>query len=346
MILDDAGELVWFHPLDTEGVTDFRAQRYDGRPVLTWWRGKSEQGVGDGHYVIVDDAYREIATVSAGNGLDRRHPRVPDHATRHGSDHDLQPSSRPTCRRSAARRTGPSSRGSSRSSISAPAASSSSGTVRPRSRSTSRTRRCRAPRRGRRRMPTTTSTSTRSTRTTTATSSSLRGTRTPSTRSRAHDRKVMWRLGGKRSDYAMGAGRALRLAARRSAPGGRDADALRQRLGRRGGEGALVARGRAAARRRRAAGDARAFVRASQRAAGDDPGQRPVPGRRSRVRRVGRAARTSPSSTAAAASSSTAVSASRAPTPTAPTASRGAAGRPTIRRSRSNAVRRAATSRT
>ena len=69
MILDDAGQLVWFHPLDTEGVTDFRAQRYDGRPVLTWWRGKSELGVGDGHYVIVDDAYREIATVSAGNGL-------------------------------------------------------------------------------------------------------------------------------------------------------------------------------------------------------------------------------------------------------------------------------------
>jgi hypothetical protein len=69
MILDDAGELVWFHPLDTEGVTDFRAQSYDGRPVLTWWRGQSERGVGDGHFVIVDDAYREIATVSAGNGL-------------------------------------------------------------------------------------------------------------------------------------------------------------------------------------------------------------------------------------------------------------------------------------
>ena len=69
MIVDDAGELVWFRPLDTEGVTDFRAQLYDGRPVLTWWRGKSDQGVGDGHYVIVDDAYREIATVSAGNNL-------------------------------------------------------------------------------------------------------------------------------------------------------------------------------------------------------------------------------------------------------------------------------------
>ena len=69
MILDDRGELVWFEPLDTEGVTDFRAQRYDGRPVLTWWRGQSERGIGDGHFVIVDDAYREIATVSAGNGL-------------------------------------------------------------------------------------------------------------------------------------------------------------------------------------------------------------------------------------------------------------------------------------
>jgi hypothetical protein len=69
MILDDSGALVWFRPLDARGATDFRAQRYDGRPVLTWWRGKSERGIGEGHYVIVDDAYREIATVSAGNGL-------------------------------------------------------------------------------------------------------------------------------------------------------------------------------------------------------------------------------------------------------------------------------------
>lgn len=69
MILDDRGELVWFRPLDTEGVTDFRVQRYDGRPVLTWWRGQSERGIGDGHFVILDDAYREIATVTAGNAL-------------------------------------------------------------------------------------------------------------------------------------------------------------------------------------------------------------------------------------------------------------------------------------
>lgn len=68
LILDDEGEVVWFRKLDTHGVTDFRVQRYDGRPVLTWWRGRSERGIGDGHFVILDDAYREIATVTAGNG--------------------------------------------------------------------------------------------------------------------------------------------------------------------------------------------------------------------------------------------------------------------------------------
>jgi hypothetical protein len=69
MILDDRGEVVWFRPLETMAVADFRAQRYGGRPVLTWWRGRAPRGVGDGHYVIVDESYNEIATVTAGNGL-------------------------------------------------------------------------------------------------------------------------------------------------------------------------------------------------------------------------------------------------------------------------------------
>jgi hypothetical protein len=69
MILDDRGRVVWFHPLDTKGVADFRVQRYGGRPVLTWWRGRAEQGVGDGYYVIVDDSYHQVATLTAGNGL-------------------------------------------------------------------------------------------------------------------------------------------------------------------------------------------------------------------------------------------------------------------------------------
>ena len=69
MILDDRGQVVWFRPLETMAVADFRAQRYGGRPVLTWWRGRAPRGVGAGHYVIVDESYNDIATVTAGNGL-------------------------------------------------------------------------------------------------------------------------------------------------------------------------------------------------------------------------------------------------------------------------------------
>lgn len=69
MILDDAGNVVWFKPLDTRGVTDFRVQRYHGQPVLTWWRGRAPPHARDGYYVIYDTSYRKIADVQAGNGL-------------------------------------------------------------------------------------------------------------------------------------------------------------------------------------------------------------------------------------------------------------------------------------
>ena len=70
MIMDNRGEVVWFKPLNTRGVTDFRVQHYRGKPVLTWWRGHvSNVGVGDGWYVIYDTSYRPIAEVRAGNRL-------------------------------------------------------------------------------------------------------------------------------------------------------------------------------------------------------------------------------------------------------------------------------------
>ena len=69
MIIDDRGRLVWYRPLDAKGVTDFRVQTYFGQPVLTWWRGRAIDGVGDGYYEIMDNTYNPIATVTAGNGL-------------------------------------------------------------------------------------------------------------------------------------------------------------------------------------------------------------------------------------------------------------------------------------
>lgn len=68
LIIDNRGQPVWFHP-STNGPTDFRVQRYHGRKVLTWWEGHSENGIGSGHYVIYNDAYRRIAVLNAGNGL-------------------------------------------------------------------------------------------------------------------------------------------------------------------------------------------------------------------------------------------------------------------------------------
>lgn len=69
LILDNSGRVVWFRPLDTHGVTDFRVQRYLGRPVLTWWRGKPDDGSRDSGYTIYDSSYRLVADVRPGNGM-------------------------------------------------------------------------------------------------------------------------------------------------------------------------------------------------------------------------------------------------------------------------------------
>jgi Arylsulfotransferase (ASST) len=70
MILDEAGELVWFDPLPA-GIeaTNLQVQRYDGKPVLTWWQGHIvRQGFGEGEEMIDDSSYRQIGRVRAGNG--------------------------------------------------------------------------------------------------------------------------------------------------------------------------------------------------------------------------------------------------------------------------------------
>ncbi len=70
LIVGPAGRLVWFHPLRSkEKAADLRVQRYHGQPVLTWWQGYENAGVGKGEDIIVDDHYRLVETVKAGNGL-------------------------------------------------------------------------------------------------------------------------------------------------------------------------------------------------------------------------------------------------------------------------------------
>jgi hypothetical protein len=66
MIMDNQGRLVWFSR--DRYATDFKVQTYKGEPVLTWWQGGIVAGHGVGEYVIFDSSYREVRRVKAGNG--------------------------------------------------------------------------------------------------------------------------------------------------------------------------------------------------------------------------------------------------------------------------------------
>jgi hypothetical protein len=70
LIIDNRGDVVWFHPTSPQTTMDFRAGFYKGKPVLSWWEGRHIQGVGHvGQYVIVDDSYSVVARFKAGHGI-------------------------------------------------------------------------------------------------------------------------------------------------------------------------------------------------------------------------------------------------------------------------------------
>jgi len=63
MILDNRGQVVWFRPLPGKygRAMSLEVQSYRGKPVLTWVDTSGE-------YVILDGSYREIAHFTAANG--------------------------------------------------------------------------------------------------------------------------------------------------------------------------------------------------------------------------------------------------------------------------------------
>jgi hypothetical protein len=71
-IVDNRGQPVWFNPVPAQ-ATDFRVQRYRGKPVLTWWEGPVAapvRGSGVGHGVIMDASYRRLARIDSAFGRD------------------------------------------------------------------------------------------------------------------------------------------------------------------------------------------------------------------------------------------------------------------------------------
>ncbi|HYJ68720.1 MAG TPA: arylsulfotransferase family protein [Nocardioidaceae bacterium] len=63
LIVDGAGAPVWIGA--DERTYDFRVQRYEGEPVLTYWRGdRVQRFLGAGDFVLLDQHYEEIATIT------------------------------------------------------------------------------------------------------------------------------------------------------------------------------------------------------------------------------------------------------------------------------------------
>ncbi|MEV0720824.1 arylsulfotransferase family protein [Asanoa sp. NPDC050611] len=69
LLVDGAGQPVWFRQVTGPGVIaiDARVQRLAGEPVITWWEGTidPEYGIGAGEFVIVDRSYQEIRRLRA-----------------------------------------------------------------------------------------------------------------------------------------------------------------------------------------------------------------------------------------------------------------------------------------
>jgi hypothetical protein len=76
LMVDQEAEPVWFNPVasnpgtSSQWGTNFKPWEYQGKPVLAWWEGTVDHnGLGQGEGIVVDNSYREVARVRAANGL-------------------------------------------------------------------------------------------------------------------------------------------------------------------------------------------------------------------------------------------------------------------------------------
>lgn len=71
LIVDTTGQTIWFSPDRNGNKFDFALQSYRGKPVLTWFQGKIVTGGhGEGVEVIADDSYKVTHVLHAHNGLE------------------------------------------------------------------------------------------------------------------------------------------------------------------------------------------------------------------------------------------------------------------------------------
>jgi hypothetical protein len=70
LIVDNEGEPVWFFPVEVpvEQIYDFRVMEFQGEPMLVWWQGAGVLGHGFGHWVVYNSSYELVTTIRIGNG--------------------------------------------------------------------------------------------------------------------------------------------------------------------------------------------------------------------------------------------------------------------------------------
>ncbi|MEE6296752.1 arylsulfotransferase family protein [Georgenia wangjunii] len=83
LLVDDAGEPVFFLPLTGVDARDVQVQTFRGEPVLTWWEGLMGTGYGYGEAVVMDTTYAEVArlTMVGGYAADSHEFRLTDDGT-------------------------------------------------------------------------------------------------------------------------------------------------------------------------------------------------------------------------------------------------------------------------
>jgi hypothetical protein len=69
LIIDGGGALVWFKPAAKgNSMTNLQVTSYEGKPVLAYWEGHIDLGVGFGSDTLLGTDYKPVATIHAGNG--------------------------------------------------------------------------------------------------------------------------------------------------------------------------------------------------------------------------------------------------------------------------------------
>jgi hypothetical protein len=72
-ILDPKGKLLYYSPATTNSLFNVRVQKYNGHSVLTYWQGHIVgPGLGSGDDAILNEHYKTIHVVTAGNGYKKR----------------------------------------------------------------------------------------------------------------------------------------------------------------------------------------------------------------------------------------------------------------------------------